>query len=131
MFPSTDPPSSEDAPAPQADEPRCAEQGGRNSNAFAATNPHLDRWLEAVGGDTAVSPKALSVAVAMARFVGIGRIAYTNWQSLNTTLARDRRDREVLASMGELQSAGYLTRHPATNHDRVPGWALRLPEEEL
>ncbi|AOT03280.1 hypothetical protein [Arthrobacter sp. U41] len=131
MFPLTDPSSSEDAHASRADEPRCAEQCGRNNTAFVATNPHLDRWLEVVGGDNELSSEALAAAVVLARTVGLGRVTFTNWQRVNDSLGRHRTDPAVFDTIRELQVAGYVGRFQGNRYNKSRGWSLTIPEGEL
>lgn len=91
-------------------------------------NAHLDNWLEEVNRDGGLSAEAVAVAVALSRSVGIGRIAFTNWQRLNTSLGRKRTDNGVLAIVRELQVAGYLGRYQGNRFDQSRGWSLTFPE---
>jgi hypothetical protein len=93
-------------------------------------NGYLSMWLTDVGADRELSGEAGDVAIALSRSVGIGRIAFTNWQRLNTTLGRDRTDKEVLATVRELQAAGYLGRYQGNRFDQSRGWSLTLPQVE-
>lgn len=43
-------------------------------------NPYRDLWLDRINSDDSVSPDACGVAVVIGDSVGIGRIAFTNWQ---------------------------------------------------
>lgn len=130
MFPLTEPPSKA-APAPQADEPPTTEMGGGNSYASAGMNPYLDLWLEAVASDDSLSAEASMVATVMARSVGIGRVAFTDWQRMNTALGRDRRDLALFEFLLELLSAGYFIRNIDDRFGRSYGWTLLIPEGAL
>lgn len=130
MFPLTEPPSEVD-PAPQTAEPPTAEVGGGNSSAFAAMNPYLDRWLEAIGCDGRLPSEASGVASVMARSVGIGRVAFTDWHRINAALGRHRRDLTVFEIMSEHKLAGYLDRNADDRFGRNYGWSLLIPEGEL
>jgi hypothetical protein len=90
-------------------------------------NEHLNTWLTEVAGDGDLSTEAGAVAVALSRSVGIGRIAFTNWQRLNISLERNRTDKEVLATVRELQAAGYLGRFQGNRFNQSRGWSLTLP----
>jgi hypothetical protein len=87
-------------------------------------------WLAKVASDGELSAEAGAIAVALSRSVGIGRIAFTNWQRLNTSLGRNRTDKAVLATVRELQAAGYLGRYQGNRFDQSRGWSLTLPQVE-
>jgi len=125
----TDPSSTEAVPAPQADEPQCAEQRGGISPVVATMNPFLARWLEEIASDVRLPSEALEVANVMARSVGIGRVAFTDWQRINAALGRNTRDLAVFETMSELELEGYLDRD--ADDPFVYGWTLLIPEEEL
>ncbi|MET3945795.1 hypothetical protein ABIB49_000470 [Arthrobacter sp. UYCu512] len=91
-------------------------------------NAHLNTWLTEIEGDHELSSDARAVALALSRSVGIGRIAFTNWQRLNTSLGRNRTDNEVLFVVRELQAAGYLGRYQGNRFDQSRGWSLTFPE---
>ncbi|GKV72033.1 hypothetical protein NCCP2145_14140 [Pseudarthrobacter sp. NCCP-2145] len=97
----------------------------------AATNTFRDCWLQTVTADMALSTGACLVATAIASSLGLGRVAPTNWQKLNMSLGRDRRNRAVLASITELQAAGYLERYLGSGWAHTEGWRLTLPGEGL
>lgn len=92
-------------------------------------NTYRDYWLQAVNRDFTVSTRACSVATAIGRSMGIGRIATRNWQKLNTLLGRQCRDFSVLAGIAELQAAGYLERYTGNDLIYTAGWRLTLPGE--
>lgn len=94
-----------------------------------ATNTYRDEWLQAVVADMTLSAGTGLVATAIAQYLGLGRVAPTNWQKLNASLGRDRRNRAVLASIAELQSAGYLMRYLGSGWAHTEGWRLTLPGE--
>jgi len=125
----TDPSSTEAVPAPQTDEPQCAEQRGGISPVVATMNPFLARWLEEIASDGSLPADALGVASVMARSVGIGRVAFTDWQRINAALGRDRRDLAVFETMSELALEGYLDRD--ADDRSVYGWSLLIPGAEL
>lgn len=95
-----------------------------------AMNVYRDDWLKAVIKDKAVNRGAWLVASAIACAMGPGRVATTEWQTLNTSLRRDRENPAVLASISELQSAGYLERYLGKGGAHSQGWRLTLPGEE-
>lgn len=128
MSPLTEPPP-EACPPPQAAELPPADNLGGNDSALAAANPFLDLWLEVVANDGSLPSEALEVAIVMARSVGIGRVAFTDWQRINAVLGRNRRDPAVLASTTELKSAGYLERYLGDGRAYTQGWRLTLPGE--
>jgi hypothetical protein len=117
MIPPIDPPTSTDS--------------GSNPFAFVALNPFLARWLDAVAGDQCLSPEASIVAAVMAESVGVGRISFTNWQQVNASLGRGRREHGVFESIKELQSAGYLGRFQGNRYNKSRGWSLLIPGAEL
>lgn len=123
----TDPTPSEDSPALTTDGPPAAEHVS-NTSAFARTNPFLDRWLKVVASDGSLPTEAHEVASVMARSVGIGQVAFTDWQRINAALGRGRRDLGVFETMSELALEGYLDRD--ADDQFVYGWLLRIPEEE-
>jgi hypothetical protein len=92
-------------------------------------NAYRDRWLHAIASDVSLPSEALQVAAVMARSVGIGRVAFTDWQRINAAIGHDRRDLAVLEIMSELDLAGYLDRD--ADDQFVYGWSLLIPEEEL
>lgn len=96
----------------------------------AATNTYRDEWLLAVVADMTLSAGTCLVATAIADSLGLGRVAPTNWQKVNMSLGRDRRNRAVLDSIAELQSAGYLERYLGSGWAHTEGWRLKLPGEE-
>ncbi|MHA7299510.1 hypothetical protein [Pseudarthrobacter sp. MDT3-1] len=125
----TEPTSPEAVPTPQTAEPPTAEVDGANSSAFSAMNPFLTLWLHAIASDGSLPSDAPEVASVMARFVGTGRVAFTDWQRINAALGRDRRDLAVFETMSEFALEGYLDRDA---DDRfVYGWSLLIPEAEL
>lgn len=131
MFPLTKLSSAEVAPASETGEPPTADDDGGNSSAFAAMNPFLDRWLHAIASHGSLPSEALEVASVMARSVGIGRVAFTDWQRINAALGRNRRDRAVFEIMSELALEGYLDRNIDGRFGRNYGWSLLIPEGEL
>ncbi|NQD87176.1 hypothetical protein HP499_05055 [Paenarthrobacter sp. CM16] len=94
-------------------------------------NPFLDAWLQAIAADGRLPFEALEVAAVMARSVGLGRVAFTDWQRINAALGRNRRDLAVFGIMSELHLEGYLDRNLDTRFGRNYGWSLLIPEEEL
>lgn len=131
MFPLTEPPSFEAVHSPPADEPPCAEMGGGNSPGVAAMNPFVVRWLQTIADDGRLPSDALEVAIVMARSVGIGRVAFTDWQRVNTAIGRNRRDLAVFETMSELALEGYIDRNIDDRFGRNYGWSLLIPEGEL
>lgn len=131
MSPFTEPPPSEAIHEPQTDEPRCAEQGTGNTPEAAAMNPFLARWLHAIASDGSLPSEVLEVASVMARSVGIGRVAFTDWQRINAALGRNRRDRAVFEIMSELELEGYLGRNLDGRFGPNYGWSLLIPEGEM
>ncbi|MHA7301450.1 hypothetical protein [Pseudarthrobacter sp. MDT1-22] len=125
----TDLSSSEVGPPPQTDEPRRAEQNTGISLVVAETNQFLVLWLREIAFDNRLPSEALAVASVMARSVGFGRVALTDWQRINAALGRDRRDLAVFEIMSELELEGYLDRD--VDDPFVYGWTLLIPEEEL
>jgi hypothetical protein len=91
-------------------------------------NAHLNSWLEEIEGNGELSTDARAVAVALSRSVGIGRIAFTNWQRLNVSLGRARTDNTVLSTVRELQAAGHLGRYQGNRFDQSRGWSLIVSE---
>lgn len=91
-----------------------------------AMNAYRDDWLRAVIKDDAVSSGAWLVASAIACAMGHGRVASTDWQTLNVSLRRERTNPAVLASISELQSAGYLG-YLGNGGAHAHGWLLTLP----
>jgi hypothetical protein len=124
----TDQPSAEDVPAKQTGEPPTAEDIPYGS-AYTAINPFLAGWLHAIASDGSLPPEALEVANAMARSVGIGRVAFTDWQRINTALGRHRMDLAVFETMSELALEGYLDRD--VDDEFVYGWSMLIPGAEL
>lgn len=108
--------------------PREAPSGIRPHPADAMAT-YRDNWLRAVVKDKAVSGGAWLVASAIAGAMRSGRVAPTDWQKLNAALRRDRMDPAVLASISELQAAGFLELYPGNGAARTAGWRLTLPEE--
>lgn len=127
MTPLTEP-SPEAVPVKQAGEPPTAGAHSADSSPFARMNPFLVDWLLAIASDGSLPSEALQVASVMARSVGIGRAAFTDWQRINAALGRDKRDLTVSVVMSELVVKGYLDRKM---HDRVGrrsyGWTLLIP----
>lgn len=78
---------------------------------MTAAMKYRDEWLQAGIKDRAVSGGAWLVASAIACAMSRGHVAPTDWQSLNVSLRRERTNPAVLASISELQSAGYLERY--------------------
>ncbi len=95
-----------------------------------AMNTYRDDWLKAVIKDNAVSGGAWLVASAIACAMGPERVATTDWQKLNASLGRDRRNPAVLASITELQSAGYLERYLGDGRVFTQGWRLTRPGKD-
>lgn len=127
MTPLTEP-SPEAVPVKQTGEPPTAEARGANSSAFSAMNRFLTLWLHAIASDGSLPSDAPEVASVMARSVGIGRVAFTDWQRINAALGRNRRDLAVFETMSELELEGYLGRDVENRF--VYGWTLLIPEEE-
>lgn len=94
-------------------------------------NAFLIHWLSEVGDQEDLSPSAKAVGAALSRFVGIGKLAFANWQKVNVALSRDRMDKTVLADIRELQEAGYLGRFQGNRYNQSRGWSLLLPEGEV
>jgi hypothetical protein len=94
-------------------------------------NLFLNQWLDELGDQQGISVGAREVGSALARFVGIGRLAFGNWQKLNIALGRDRMDKVVLGEIRELQETGYLGRFQGNRYNQSRGWALTLPEGEV
>jgi hypothetical protein len=94
-------------------------------------NPYRDLWLDTINTDDSLSPDACCVAVVIGDSVGIGRIAFTNWQRVNVALGRNTTDYQVFGSIRELQAAGYLGRFQGNRYNHSRGWSLSLPEREL
>lgn len=67
----------------------------------------------------------------LSRFVGIGTLAFADWQKVNVAMDRDRMDKAVLTEIRELQDAGYLGRFQGNRYNQSRGWPLLLPEEEV
>lgn len=95
-------------------------------NTYAAMSAYRDTWLRAVIKDDAVRGSRL-VASAIACAMGPGQVAPTDWENLNAALRRERTDPAVLASISELQSAGYLKSYLGTESAHSHGWRLTLP----
>jgi hypothetical protein len=131
MFPLTEPPSSADPAPQQTAAAMTTELGGGNTPASAAMNPYLDLWLEAIVKDRSLPREAYAVASVMARSVGIGRVAFTDWQRINATLGRNRRDLAVFEVMSELALEGYLDRNIDERFGRNYGWLLLIPGGDL
>jgi len=127
----TDPPSSNVVPDQQTDEPRRAEQNTGISPVVAETNQFLVLWLREIAFDNRLPSEALAVASVMARSVGIGRVALTDWQRINAALGRNRRDLAVFEIMSELALEGYLDRNIDERFGPNYGWSLLMPEGEL
>lgn len=123
----TDPPSPEAFPVKQTGEPKTAEEITYGS-ALAAMNPFLDLWLHSIDSDGGLPSEALGVASVMARSVGIGCVAFTDWQRINAALGRNRRDRAVFEIMSELELEGYINRNIDSRFGRNYGWQLLIPE---
>lgn len=123
--------STEAFPEKQAGEPLNTNDQVGNNSALAARNPLLNRWLHAIASDNSLPLEALEVANVMAWSVGIGRVAFTNWQMINTALGRNRTDYGVFESIKQLQSAGYLGRFQGNRYNQSRGWSLMVPGEEL
>lgn len=127
MFVLSDPSSEAVPPQQTASPPKTA----GNSSAFAEVNPFLDRWLKAIYTDSSLPEDASDVANVMARTVGIGRVAFTDWQRINAALGRPRRDLSVFEIMSELDLEGYLDRNVDDRFGRCYGWTLLIPEAGL
>lgn len=97
----------------------------------SGTNPYRDLWLDTINADESLSLDACGVAVVIGDSVGIGRIAFTNWQRVNVALGRNRTDSEVFGSIRELQAAGYLGRYQGNRYNHSRGWSLSLPKGAL
>jgi hypothetical protein len=93
----------------------------------AAMNTYRDKWLRAVIKDNAMRGGTRLVASAIACAMGPGQVAPTDWENLNAALRRERTDPAVLASISELQSAGYLERYLGNGGAHSHGWLLTLP----
>ena len=130
MSPLTEP-SPEAGPAQQSPEPPTVEDLGGSNSAFAAVNPFLGRWLEAIASDGSLPAEAYGVASVIARSVGIGRVAFTDWQRVNTALGREKKDLALIEFLLALQSAGYFTRNLDGRFGRSYGWSLLIPEGGL
>ena len=130
MFPLTEPPA-ESGPAPRSDAPPTAEYLGGINSALVVATPFLDLWLEAVASDGSLPSDAPEVASVMARSVGVGRVAFTDWQRINAALRRHRRDLSVLETMSELSLEGYIDRNIDDRFGRNYGWSLHIPEGDL
>lgn len=130
MFPLTEP-QPEGGPVPKTAKPQTISDLGGNNSALVAMNPFLDRWLHAIDGDGSLTSDGPEVASVMARSVGIGRVAFTDWQRINAALGRDRRDLAVFEIMSELALDGYLDRNIDSRFGRNYGWQLLIPEGEL
>lgn len=63
--------------------------------------------------------------------MGIGPIATSSWHRLNAYMGRRRTDRAILASIKELQTAGYLQWHSGSEYHFSFGWQLTLPGEVM
>ncbi|MHA7300441.1 hypothetical protein [Pseudarthrobacter sp. MDT1-22] len=126
MTPLTEP-SPEAVPVKQTGEPRTADAEGANSSAFATVNPFLVDWLHAIASDGSLPSEALQATTVMARSVGIGRVAFTDWQRINAALGRDRRDLTVIETMSELALKGYLDRNIDERFGQNYGWTLLIP----
>lgn len=114
--------------------PRCRLQVStslRLERGTASMNMFLNQWLDELGNQQSISVSAKEVATALARFVGIGRLAFANSQKLNIALGRDRMDKGVLGEIRELQEAGYLGRFQGNRYNQSRGWALMLPEWDV
>lgn len=94
-------------------------------------NTFLNHWLMEVGDQENLSASAKAVGAALSRFVGIGKLAFANWQKVNVALGRERMDKTVLADIRELQEAGYLGRFQGNRYNQSRGWSLLLPEGEV
>ncbi|MCO4273788.1 hypothetical protein NG701_04980 [Pseudarthrobacter sp. HLT3-5] len=126
----TEPPS-EAVPVKQACEPLTSNDHGGSNSEFAARNPFLVHWLEAIASDVSLPPETLGVAKVMALSVGIGRASFTDWQRINASLGRERRDLTSLAIMSELHAKGYIDRNFYDGFGRRRyGWTLLIPEGE-
>lgn len=125
-------PSAEAVPEKQAGCPPAAHHNGGSSPEVAAMNPFLACWLDAIASDGSLPSEALGVARVMALSVGIGRASFTDWQRINASLGRDRRDLTVVEIMSELVLKGYLDRNFYDGIGRRRyGWTLLIPEGEL
>lgn len=94
-------------------------------------NIFLNQWLNELENQESLSVGAAAVGRALSRFVGIGRLAFANWQKLNVVLGRDRMDKAVLREIRELQEAGYLGRFRGNRYNQSRGWSLLLPDREV
>lgn len=131
MSPLTDPASTEACPASRQIEPQCYEQKCDTTPVVKATGPYLARWLRTIADDESLPPDALDIANVMARSAGVGRVAFTDWQRINTALGRSRRDLAVFETMSELELEGYIDRNIDERFGRNYGWLLLIPEVEL
>lgn len=123
--------STEAVPAIQASEARTDGHHDGNGSPFAAMNPFLDRWLDAIAGDGTLTAEAYGVARVMARSVGIGRVAFTDWHRINAALGRNRRDRAVFRLLSELELEGYISRNIDDRFGLSYGFSLLIPEGGL
>lgn len=130
MSPLTEP-QAEAHPAPQTAKPPTAGDLGGNSSPSTAMDPFLDLWLKAIAGDGSLPSDAPGVASVMARSVGIGRVAFTDWQRINAALGRNRRDLAVFETMSELALEGYIDRNIDDRFGRNYGWLLLIPGGDL
>lgn len=94
-------------------------------------NAYRDQWVEEAKGTLGLSDAALAVAMTLAKSVGIGRIAFTNWQHVNRSLSRPVRDIAVLDQVRELQQFGLLGRFQGNRYDQSRGWPLIIPAVEV
>lgn len=94
----------------------------------AATNEFLVHWLGAIADDGSLPSEALAVASVMARTVGVGRVASTDWQQINVALGRNRRDTAVFETMSELALEGYIDRNLDATFGPNYGWLLLIPQ---
>lgn len=124
MFQITEPPPTPGR-APQTVEPPSAYNHSGNNVASAAPIPFPAGWLLAVARDASLPSEALAVASVMAGSVGIGRVAFTDWQRINAALGRNRMDLAVFETMSELELGGYLDRD--ADDQFVYGWTLLIP----
>ena len=92
-------------------------------------NAYTDRWLHAIASDGSLPSEALEVASVMARSVGVGSVAFTDWQRINAALGRNIKDLAVFETMSELALEGYLGRDDQNRF--VYGWTLLIPQAGL
>ncbi len=114
-------------PATPGDHPAGEVDATATESLGGGKNPYRDLWLGTINTDDSLSPDVSGVAVVSGNSVGIGPIAFTNWQWLNLALGRRRTDFQVFTSIRELQAAGYFGRHQGNRYNHSRSWSLSLP----